>query len=528
MQEPQCKAAIDIGTNSIHLVVARLADHGGFEMLTTEKEMVRLGQGGGEMKSLDPDAIERAIRSLGRMRQVAGSFGDVEIAAVATSAVREARNRDDFLRRAREEVGVAVEVISGFEEARLIHLGVLQALPVFDRRSLVIDIGGGSTEFCVGTGGRVMEARSMKLGAIRLTQRFFPGLADPDHDGTVGRKAVKECRRYVRSALAPVAHELRGHQPEITIGSSGTATTTAAMAAARRGDKPHQLNGTTFTADELRAIVDDLIAAGTEQRLDMAGLDAKRVDIIVAGALLLHEALRAFSIDEMVISEYALREGVLFDRFGGDARRELGGLRRNNVERLCRQLDPDPDHAEHTARLATELFDRTASLHGYGEHERELLESAALVHNVGLFISHASHHKHTYYVVRNSEQMTGFTDHEVELIAVIARFHRKSLPGDKHPEFAALDRDDQRLVRILAGLLRLAIGLDRRHAAAVRSVRVYVDDGVVRIEPVAAPDADLDVEIYAARERSPLLAQGLGVKVAVERPAAAAGEHLST
>ena len=516
MTQPEFKAAIDIGTNSMHLVVARLADHGGFEMLTTEKEMVRLGAGGGEMKSLAPDAIERGLVTLARMKQVAGSFGEVEIAAVATSAVREARNRDDFLVRANDEVGVPVEVISGFEEARLIHLGVLQALPVFDRRLLVVDIGGGSTELCIGKGEQVIEARSMKLGAIRLTQRFFAGLTDDDHDGLVSRKAVKECRKYVRSALAPVAHELGGHQPQVTVGSSGTASTLAAMALARRGEKVRQMNGARFGAAELRELVDELTSRSTVQRLELPGLDAKRVDIIVAGALLLDEIFQAFSIEEMTISEYALREGVLFDRFGGDAGRELSGLRSTNVRRLSQQLDPDPAHAEHTAALATELFDRTAALHGLGDHARELLEAAAIVHNVGLFISHSSHHRHSYYVVRNSEQMTGFTEHEIELIAVIARYHRKSRPSDKHEEFAVLSKADQQLVRVLAGLLRVAIGLDRRHAESVRSVRVFIDDGLVRIEPVGAPDVDLDVEIYAARERSTLLAEALGVEVRID------------
>jgi len=519
MEHSGFKAAIDIGTNSMHLVVARLSEHGGFEMLTSEKEMVRLGQGGGEMKSLAPDAIERSLDALGRMKKVAGSFGDVEIAAVATSAVREAGNRNDFLDPARNRVGVPVEVISGFEEARLIHLGVLQALPVYDRRLLVVDIGGGSTELCIGAGDRVIEARSMKLGAIRLTQRFFPGLAADHRDGSVDQTAVKECLKYVRSALAPVAYELGGHQPEITVGSSGTASTLAAMALARRGEKPRQLNGAMLGADELRDLVDELTSRTTAQRLELPGLDARRVDIIVAGALLLDEIFRAFSIEEMTISDYALREGVLFDRFGGDAGRELGGLRTRNVRRLARQLDPDPEHAEHTARLSVELFDRTESLHGLDGHARELLHAAAMVHNVGLFISHSSHHKHSYYVIRNSEQLTGFTDHEIELIAVIARYHRKSLPADKHPEFGALSKPDQRLVRVLAGLLRLAIGLDRRHAASVRSVRVFVDDGLVRIEPVGEPDVDLDLEIYAARERSKLLADGLGVDVRVDLPA---------
>ncbi|MFW2334713.1 Ppx/GppA phosphatase family protein [Ilumatobacter sp.] len=528
MEHSGFKAAIDIGTNSMHLVVARLAEHGGFEMLTSEKEMVRLGQGGGEMKSLAPDAIERSLDALARMKEVAGSFGDVEIAAVATSAVREAHNRHEFLEPARDRVGVPVEVISGFEEARLIHLGVLQALPVFDRRLLVVDIGGGSTEFCVGAGDRVIEARSMKLGAIRLTQRFLADVAADDRDGSVDRKAVKECRTYVRSALAPVAHELGGHQPEITVGSSGTASTLAEMALARRGEKPRHLNGATLGAAELRDVVDELTSRTTAERLDLPGLDAKRVDIIVAGALLLDEIFRAFSIEEMTISDYALREGVLFDRFGGEAGRELSGLRSRNVERLARQLDPDPDHAEHTARLSVELFDRTESVHGLDEHARELLHAAAMVHNVGLFISHSSHHKHSYYVIRNSEQMTGFTDHEIELIAVIARYHRKSLPAEKHAEFGALSKHDQRLVRVLAGILRLAIGLDRRHAAAVRSVRVFIDDGSVRIEPVGEPDVDLDLEVYAARERSKLLADGLGVDVRVDRPASPDATVLSS
>lgn len=518
MGHAEFKAAIDIGTNSVHLVVARLADHGGFEMLTSEKEMVRLGAGGGEMKSLAPDAIERCLTTLARMKEVAGSFGEVEIAAVATSAVREAGNRHEFLDRARDEVGVPVEVISGFEEARLIHLGVLQALPVFDRRLLVVDIGGGSTEFCVGKGEQIIEARSMKLGAIRLTQRFFAGVTETDHDGSVGRKAVKECRKYVRSALAPVAHELGGHQPEVTVGSSGTASTLAAMALAKRGEKPKQLNGATFTASELRDLVDELTSRTTEERLALSGLDEKRVDIIVAGAILLDEIFRAFSIEEMTISDYALREGVLFDRFGGAVGDELSGLRATNVRRLAHQLDPDPAHAEHTARLATELFDRTAAVHGLDGHARELLEAAAIVHNVGLFISHSSHHKHSYYVVRNSEQMTGFTDHEIELIALVARYHRKSSPSGKHAEFAALAKQDQQLVRVLAGLLRIAIGLDRSHAESVRSVRVFLDDDLVRIEPVGEPDVDLDVEIYAARERSDLLAEGLGVEVRVDRP----------
>lgn len=509
----------------MHLVVAKLGEHGGFEMLTSEKEMVRLGQGGGEMKQLAPEAIERGISALSRMAKVAQSFGDVELVAVATSAVREATNKHEFIDRARDEVGVEVEVISGFEEARLIHLGVLQALPVFDQRLLVIDIGGGSTEFLVGEGAQAIEARSMKLGAIRLTERFFPDLIAGD--GAVAPEAVEQCRNYVRSSLSAVAHELSGHQPEIAIASSGTATTIAEMAAAARGEELRQMNGVVFSADELAAVVDDVTSKTTAERNKIDGLDLKRVDIIVAGAILLDEIRRAFSIEEFTISEYALREGVLFDRFAADGT-QLENLRRSNLLRLARQLDPDSDHAEHTADLATQLFDRTEKLHGLGDAERELLEAASIVHNVGLFISHSSHHKHSYYVIRNSEQLTGFTENEIELIAVIARYHRKGRPADKHAEYAALSKSDKQLVRKLAGILRVAIGLDRSHAAAVSSLRVFLDDGRIEIEPIAAPGADLDVEIYAAAERSKLMAEAFEVEIVVKRPKSSASDVSSS
>jgi len=504
-------AAIDIGTNSIHLIVARLADHGGFEILTTEKESVRLGQGGGEMKQLAPDAIERGVAALIRMSQVATSFGDADVVAVATSAVREASNKAEFLDRALQETGIDIEVISGFEEARLIHLGVLQALPVYDQRLLLVDIGGGSTEFLIGQGAEPIEARSMKLGAIRLTERFF-GEATRS-----GRRPssddVDACRHYVRAALAPVGRELGGHQPEIAIGSSGTATTIAAMAAAERGDDIRQMNGVVFTARELGKVVDSVI--GAKDRTRVPGLDDKRADIILGGAILLDEVFRAFDLAEMTISTNALREGVLFDRFADRSGGDLQDLRRANLVRLARQLDPDPAHAEHTAQLAGQLFDRSRSLHDLDDDARELLVAASVVHNVGLFISHSSHHKHSYYVIRNSEQLTGFTEHEIELIAVIARYHRKSRPSDKHDEFAALSKTDQRLVRVLAGMMRVAIGLDRSHTGNVQTMRVSVDDGQMTIEPLARDDSDIDLEIYAAGERSGLLAAVLDVDIDV-------------
>jgi exopolyphosphatase/guanosine-5'-triphosphate,3'-diphosphate pyrophosphatase len=510
-------AAIDIGTNSFHMVVARGLPDGGFEVITTEKDMVRLGQGSGEMKQLADDAIDRGIASLSRMAGVAATHG-ADITAVATSATREAENRQVFIDRALDETGIKIEVISGFEEARLIHLGVLQALPVYDKRLLLIDIGGGSTEFLVGQGSTVVAARSVKLGAIRLTERFFP-------DGDTRPREVRRCSAYVASTLVAVAHDLAEGGHEVAVGSSGTITSIAAMIAAARGETINDLNGFVFTADELSSLVSRLVESTPDERRKLDGLDSRRADIIVGGALLLEGAFHAFDIEAMTVSGYALREGVLFDRLAADSEqsaRRLTDLRRSNALRLAHQLDPDAAHAETAAQLALSLFDQTVELHGLGTVARELLELAAVLHNVGLFVSHAAHHKHTYYVVRHSEQLTGFTERERELLALIARYHRKSHPKPRHPEFSALAPADQEMVRTLAGLLRIGIGLDRSHQALVTGVEVAVRAKGRRlvITPIADPGVDIELEVFSAQERADLLADALGVEVTIAEPGA--------
>jgi exopolyphosphatase/guanosine-5'-triphosphate,3'-diphosphate pyrophosphatase len=521
-QQPSAvHAAIDIGTNSFHMVVARGLAEGGFEVITTEKEMVRLGQGSGEMKQLTPEALDRGVAALARMSTVAATH-DATITAVATSATREAENRQIFLDRALAETGIKVEVISGFEEARLIHLGVLQALPVFDQRLLLVDIGGGSTEFLVGEGSDVIAARSIKLGAIRLTERFFA-------DGTADAKRVKKAKAFIANSLAAAAHEVGSEKFDIAIGSSGTITAIASMVAAERGEQVKDMNGVSFSEAELSALIDTLVASSPDERRKIEGLDAKRVDIIVGGAILLSEIFRAFGISAMTVSGYALREGVLFDRLAGagaDTRHQLTDLRRSNIKRLARQLDPDADHAETAAALALSLFDQTLDQHGLDEDARELLELASIVHNVGLFISHAAHHKHTYYVVRHSEQLTGFTERERELLALIARYHRRSHPSQKHPQFAELNGKDKDMVRKLAGMLRIGIGLDRSHRGKVTGLEVAVvgpkkNNGKKRrlsLTPIAEPGADLSLELYSAELRSDLLSDALDMPVEFVSP----------
>ncbi|MGQ0680513.1 MAG: Ppx/GppA phosphatase family protein [Actinomycetota bacterium] len=511
-------AAIDIGTNSIHLVVAKVNGMTAFEVVAREKEMVRLGSGSDLLKHLDEQAVKRSIEALKHSRKVAEAHG-ARITAVATSAVREADNRGEFLRRAREEAGVDVQVISGFEEARLIHLGVLQAVPVYDQRLFLCDIGGGSTELAVGAKGEILAVRSMKLGSIRLTERYFVGKR-------VAPGALDSCRQYIRSNLASFVPEVRRLGFDVAVGSSGTVGALCAMAAARRLEQPPRTwNNFQLTGADLAAVVKSLIKAPTlAARSKLPGLDPRRADIILAGALILEQVVEAFGVESLTFSDYALREGVLLDawqRRHGGSLHHLCDLRRRSVLRLADVMDEDKAHSHHVAGLALELFDQTSGLHDLGDEAREYLEAAALLCNIGLFVSHAGHHLHSYYIIRNSEHLTGFTDREIELVALIARYHRRGSPRTRHPEFSALSRLDQHLVKTCSALLRVAIGLDRNHAARVSSVRVFQDGSDLIIEAFPAPQADIELELFSAAQRAQLLAECFDLQVEV----VAAGEE---
>lgn len=525
MTDPRALAAIDVGTNSVHMVVARPVRGGPPDFLARERMPVRLGSGGSDMKRLRPDAIDRAVVALDQCRRIAEAH-EADVAAVATSAVREAANAADFLRRARAEAGVSVEVVSGVEEARLIHLGALSAVPIAGRPHLVIDIGGGSTEVIVGAGTEPTLARSLKLGHIRLTDRFFPG-------GHVEPGAVKACRRHIQAFIAPFLREMTDF--EVAVGCSGTIEALALMGAARRGAPLRAVGNAALGRRDLDAVVDDILARpDPADRAKMAGLDPGRAEVIAAGAVLLRQMFKALGIQTLTVSTGALREGLLLDRFHRRDRSPVSGLhhlndlRRSSVVAVARRYDQDVAHAEHSTNLALELFDETRPVHGLGEPEREVLEAAGLLHNIGRFVAHAAHHQHSYYLIRHSEQLAGFTENELELIAQVARYHRKSAPRKSHPGFAGLDRGDQRRVRLLAGLLRVGIALDRTYRRVVRRVTAADDDRGLRIEVHTAAGADAELELFTARDRCALLGDALDRPVRFEVVEAGAAETAST
>jgi len=503
-------AAIDIGTNSFHLIIAEVdTNTGKFNILGREKENVRLGSGSTDMKHLGKDAMDRGIEALKKFAALADSAG-APVRAIATSAVREAVNQHEFIMRARVEAEIRVEVASGIEEARYIYLGILQSVPVFDKSVLMIDIGGGSTEFLIGKGRDIYYDNSLKLGAIRLTERFFG-------EKETESKSVKRCREYIKGFMTPVTRESGKFNFEIAVGSSGTITNIANIINVKKGGEPDaKLNNFVFTKDELNGAVSEILEAkNLKQRLKIPGLDPERADILPAGAILLEQIFKELKIKEMMISEFALREGILLDtiekEFIVKDKDHLSNIRYNSVMHLAENFRIEKEHSAHVTMLALKIFDETKKLHKLGGAEREYLEAAAILHEVGCFVSHSQHHRHSYYIIRNSD-MPGFTENEKEIIANAARYHRKSHPKLKHPDYAKLTGDEQLVVRKLAAILRIADGLDRSHTSSIKELKISLEENKIIFEPSGNPE-NIELEIWGAESKKKLFEEVFGVEV---------------
>ncbi len=504
-------AAIDVGTNSLHIVIASVNSRGIIQIHSHDRESVRLGETSSDMKYLTPAAAERGVLALKRFTLMAENL-NARIRAVGTSALREAHNRELFLDSVYNETGIRVEVISGREEARLIYLGVLQALPVYDSCALVVDIGGGSTETAIGCRGEMQKMYSHKLGAIRLSRRFF--IRERFSKGD-----LKRCREHIRGELAPTFRALRKNGFDTVIGSSGTIETIASMIAVRKaGALPASLNGFKLTRNEVLECVDSLVAKQSyKKRAAIPGMDPKRADIILGGALILEQFIREMGIKSMMFSDYALREGILLDTIQKQRDiakyHHLNRLRYESVRQLGEHCRVDFRHANHVRKLALRLFDELQSLHRLSEVERELLEAAAYLHDVGYHIASNQHHHHSYYIIRNAS-LLGFTNDETEIVANIARYHRKSHPKPKHQTFQKLPVEQRPNVKILAGILRIAEGLDRRHMQNVTGIAVTVK--ARKIVLTLTPKKHTlppDIEIWGAERKQTLLEEALNRRV---------------
>ena len=496
---PRTVAFIDIGTNSIRLLVVRIDPNGSFAIQSRQKETVRLGEGEfGEQNLIQPEPMERAVMIARRFRDMAAAFGATEFVAVATSATREAKNRAGFLERLRLEALLDVHPVSGREEARLTYLGVARSLPLGGKKGLFIDIGGGSTEIAVGDGEDPLFIDSLKLGGIRLAAQF-PG---DGADAPVGKKTVREMRGHIGDLIVRTVQAVKRQKADLAVGSSGTIENLGEIGL-RNFPQPGQVAGSTLSLGQLRSIINLLSGMTLGERKGIAGMNPERADIIVPGALILESFMESLGFESIRISERGLQDGLLEDylsRLAHASDLHRMGIRERSVLGLARSCGVDEEHARSTWALSLQLFDsaRGIGLHELGERERDLLGFAALLHDTGKFISFANHHDHSYYVVRNAD-LLGFDDIELAIMANVVRVHRKKFPAKKLADCDELDGRSHRVVRIMGMFLRLAESLDRSHASLVRKAWFSARDcDTLSLEFEAADRCDL--EIWAAEK----------------------------
>jgi exopolyphosphatase/guanosine-5'-triphosphate,3'-diphosphate pyrophosphatase len=511
-------AAIDMGSNSFHMVIVETRA-GGFHLIEREKEMVRLGERTLSRGRLSAEAMRRGLDTLREYKHLADAQRVDKLLAAATSAVREAQNGEEFLDQVGRQIGFWPNVLSGQEEARLIYLAALHSVHLEGRRALVVDIGGGSVELALGAGERIEWAASEKLGVLRMTERFVGGDPIPPRD-------ERRLAAHVKERVASHAERARAAGFDIVVGTSGTILALGSLAhAAQAGSPPESLHHLTVSASALRELRKRLVTSTFKERRRLPTMDERRADIIVAGAVVLDTILESLQAREIVLCEWALREGLLIDYLGAHPRSVARAdaypdVRRRSVVSLAERCGYDEPHARQVARLALELFDGTHRLHGLGPRERSLLEFAALLHDVGRHISYPGRHKHTFYLIRNGD-LRGFHPLDIEVLALVGRYHRQGTPRKKNLVFAALPGGERRAVRILSGLLRLADALDRSHRAVIKALSVREDRGGLRLRCEVEGDAGL--EQWAARRRLELLARTLERPLGLEFVPRAAG-----
>ncbi len=505
VEQSRILAAIDIGTNSIHMVVVQIDPTlPAFTIIAKEKDTVRLGNRDPKTGNLTPEAMERAMAALRRCQELAISLDAEQIVAVATSAVREAPNGREFLKRVDAELGLFINLISGQEEARRIYLGVLSGMEFNNHPQVIIDIGGGSTELILGDSHQPRFLSSTKVGAVRLTDEFIT--TDPICD-----REFNYLQAYIRGTLERPIEELLSHLDEgekpRLVGTSGTIESLAAIDAKDKlGMVPNPLNGYELARDDLKAIVKHLASLDYKERADIPGMSEKRSEIIVAGSLILLEAMTLLDIESLTICERALREGVIVDwmlthGLIEDRLHYQSEVRQRSVLKVAQKYQVNLEYSDRVANFALSLFNQTkGSLHDWGAEERELLWAAAILHSCGLYVSHSAHHKHSYYLIRHGE-LLGFTDVELEVIANLARYHRRSKPKKKHDNYNNLPSKKHRhLVSQLSALLRLAVALDRRKIGAIERVQCdYLpDDKVLHLRLVPThPGDDCALELWS-------------------------------
>lgn len=504
-------AAIDIGTNSVHMIVVRVRPDFSFEVIDREKEMVRLGAGGLDGRRLTREAMAAALQALSKFERLARSHQVDEILAAATSATREATNGGDLLAAIERDTGIRPRIITGSEEARLIHLAAVYGVDT-PKPAVVIDVGGGSVEVTLGAGADVRFARSFKLGVLRLSERFVT--SDP-----ISKRDERKMVEHISDQVERYLDHIVGAGFDRVIGTSGTVLSLGAVATAlESGTAPTELRNLKVSAKAIRKARRLVCDLPLERRLEMTGLDPRRADLVVAGAVLVDTLLRRLDAKDITLCDLALREGLVLDFIQRNRRHirqvdEVPDVRRRSVLELAERSGWEEAHARQVSSLALALFDGLSAIHGLGDRAREWLDYAALLHDVGTHISYERHHRHSYYLIRNGD-LRGFEPAEIDVVALAARYHRRAEPSREHEGYGELPSELRKTVRLLGAILRLAESLDRSRHAMVKSLRVRTSADTLGVLLDARGDAEL--EVWAARRQLAPLERALNRQVQLE------------
>lgn len=502
-------AAIDIGSNSVRLLVAEALRGGAYRILDEEREPTRLGRSTSAGR-LDDESMERTLAALKTFKRIAAGFQVTRLRTIATCAVREARNGPDFCRRIREEVGLEVEVISGEREARLAFASVQHAFDLAGKNVVVADIGGGSTEIVFATGNLIESIFSTPLGAVRLTEQFGLG------EGCEGTELARGLERLEDEVAAGLKKRTTRplFAPHFLVGCGGTFTTLAELVMATKREVDVPVAGYRVSQAELRHLLDRLAKLPLRARRNLPGMMPDRADIILAGLAIVDSLMKRFRVNTVVVHTRGVRDGLvremIDDSVGGAA--DDPAQRDAAIERLATACSGEAEHGRRVAALAGRIFEQLAEPFELPSGDRPLLECAARLQDVGYVINYDQHHKHSYHLIRNA-RLPGIRAHDQEIVANVARYHRGAHPKRKHENMARLTADEQHRVRRLAAILRLAGGLDRSRTQQVRDVVVRLEDGIAAFDVVAAEDPEVD--IWGAERRSDLFEKVFGMPVAI-------------
>jgi len=492
--EEKILAFIDIGTNSIRLIIVRLNLNYSYTVLRQEKEVVRLGENEFKNHLLQPEAMKRAVLVCKKFVELATSFGAGEIIAVATSAAREAKNQAEFLKQMKNEAKLEVRVIPGKEEARLIYLGVSSGVHIGRRKAIFIDIGGGSTEIAIGDQTQQYYIDSFELGAIRLTTMFI-------QDGDIGhvpQDVYEKMKMYIKKRIFKTVQFIKSARIACAFGSSGTIVNLAeiAMNMQDRGDTGRNF---VLSHKNLRKVVSTLCTLALDERKKIQGINPERADIIVGGAAILETIMEELGLEEITVSDRGIVHGMLMDYLSkceGFPQFQEMSVREMSVLQLGRSCNINERHANAVISLALSLFDssRRIGLHDLGEREKELLKYTSFLHDIGGFISFKSHHLHSQYIIGNTE-LLGFDQIEINIMANVARFHRKKLPKRNDPALAQLDEHSANTVIVLSMLLRIAEKLDRSHTGLIKKAE-FTGKNRTTVELAIRPEGSCELEVW--------------------------------